>query len=56
MPLVRLNKVLGIEETPRKGGNMIVVIVQRGEATGVLVDGLIGQQEIVIKSWAIPRG
>lgn len=51
VPLVRLNKVLGIEETPRKGGNMIVVIVQKGEKlTGVLVDGLIGQQEIVIKS------
>jgi two-component system chemotaxis sensor kinase CheA len=50
VPLVRLNKVLGIEEAPSKGNNMIVVIVQKGEKlTGVLVDGLIGQQEIVIK-------
>jgi two-component system chemotaxis sensor kinase CheA len=51
VPLVRLNEILGIEEAPRKGNNMIVVIVQKGEKlTGFLVDGLIGQQEIVIKS------
>jgi len=50
IPLIRMNEVLDIES---KGAddNLIVVIVKKGEKTaGLVVDDLIGQQEIVIKS------
>ncbi len=50
IPLVRLDQVLDIE--PREETeNLTVVIVKRGEnMAGLVVDDLIGQQEIVIKS------
>ncbi|MBE5890565.1 MAG: chemotaxis protein CheA [Lachnospiraceae bacterium] len=50
IPLIRLDKVLDIEpkEDPE---NLTVVIVKRGDSqAGLVVDNLIGQQEIVIKS------
>ena len=50
IPLVRLDKVLDIEpqDDPE---NLTVVIVKRGDSqAGLVVDNLIGQQEIVIKS------
>lgn len=50
IPLIRLDKVLDIEprEEPE---NLIVVIVKRGDSlAGLVVDDLMGQQEIVIKS------
>ncbi len=50
IPLIRLDQVLDIEpqEDPE---NLTVVIVTRGESqAGLVVDNLIGQQEIVIKS------
>ena len=48
IPLVRLNRILNIDskETNKK----FIIIVKVGEKTvGLLVDSLIGQQEIVIK-------
>lgn len=50
IPLIRLNEVLDI---PEEGNpeNLIVVIVKKGDRlAGLVVDELIGQQEIVIKS------
>jgi len=50
IPLVRLDRVLDIEpkDDPE---NLTVVIVKRGDQqAGLVVDDLIGQQEIVIKS------
>ncbi len=50
IPLIRLDKVLDIEprEEPE---NLTVVIVKRGDSqAGLVVDDLMGQQEIVIKS------
>lgn len=50
IPLIRLDKVLDIEpkDDPE---NLTVVIVKRGDSqAGLVVDNLIGQQEIVIKS------
>ncbi|HCM91590.1 MAG TPA: chemotaxis protein CheA [Lachnospiraceae bacterium] len=51
IPLVRLHEVLGLEATADKKDRMIVVIVKKGDQyAGLVVDELIGQQEIVIKS------
>ncbi|MGL4849666.1 MAG: chemotaxis protein CheA [Clostridium sp.] len=48
IPLVRLNEKLNIES--KEGKKKFVIIVNAGERTfGLLVDSLIGQQEIVIK-------
>lgn len=51
IPLVRLNEVLDIESTRKENENMIVAIVKKGDKlAGLVVDKLMGQQEIVIKS------
>ena len=51
IPLVRLNKVLGIESTKKENENLIAVIVKKGDKqAGLIIDELMGQQEIVIKS------
>ena len=51
IPLVRLSTILDIESTKDPSENMVVVIVKKGDAlAGLVVDELIGQQEIVIKS------
>ena len=51
IPLIRLNEVLDIESTRKEGENMIVAIVKKGDKlAGLVVDKLMGQQEIVIKS------
>lgn len=51
IPLVRLSKELDIESQKSPEENMVVVIVKKGEKlAGLVVDELIGQQEIVIKS------
>ncbi len=51
IPLVRLNHVLDIESVKNPEDNMVVVIVKKGDSqAGLVVDELMGQQEIVIKS------
>lgn len=51
IPLVRLDKVLDIEPQQEDPESLTVVIVKRGEnQAGLVVDNLMGQQEIVIKS------
>lgn len=51
IPLIRLNEVLDIESKKAEDENMIVVIVKKGDRmAGLVVDELMGQQEIVIKS------
>ncbi len=51
IPLVRLNQVLGIESTKTENDNLIAVIVRKGDKqAGLVIDELMGQQEIVIKS------
>lgn len=51
IPLIRLNEVLDIESKREQDDNMIVVIVKKGDRmAGLVVDELMGQQEIVIKS------
>lgn len=51
IPLVRLAEVLDTEPKEEEPESLTVVIVQKGESlAGLVVDNLIGQQEIVIKS------
>ncbi|TZE83332.1 chemotaxis protein CheA [Calorimonas adulescens] len=49
--LIRLGELLGVPEYSLPQKELTVVITKRGEKySGILVDSLIGQQEIVIKS------
>ena len=51
IPLVRLSEILDIQSSKGPDENLIVVIVKKGDKlAGLVVDELIGQQEIVIKS------
>lgn len=51
IPLIRLNEVLGVDSKKPEEDNLIVVIVKKGDKlAGLVIDELIGQQEIVIKS------
>ena len=50
IPLVRLEEVLDVEPLEEKPESLTVVIVTKGDKkAGMVVDNLIGQQEIVIK-------
>ena len=51
IPLIRLNEVLDVESKRSPEDNLIVVIVKKGDKlAGLVIDELIGQQEIVIKT------
>ena len=51
IPLIRLDDMLDIPKEQRNDDNLVVVIVRKGDKqAGLVVDELIGQQEIVIKS------
>jgi two-component system chemotaxis sensor kinase CheA len=51
IPIVKLGEILEVPEDDKEKKNLTVVIVKKGEKlSGFLVDSLIGQQEIVIKS------
>ena len=51
IPLIRMDQVLDFEPKEEEPESLTVVIVQKGEnLAGLVVDNLIGQQEIVIKS------
>lgn len=51
IPLIRLHDILDIPQPEDKKESLVVVIVKKGDNhAGLIVDELIGQQEIVIKS------
>lgn len=51
IPIIRLSGVLEVESKKNPDDNMTVVIVKKGDRmAGLVVDELMGQQEIVIKS------
>lgn len=51
IPIIRLSGVLDVESKKNPEDNMTVVIVKKGDRlAGLVVDELMGQQEIVIKS------
>ena len=50
-PIIRLSDVVDATSSKSPEDNMVVVIVKKGDRlAGLVVDELIGQQEIVIKS------
>ena len=51
IPIIRLGKLLDVESSNEDSETMTVVIVRKGDKrAGIVVDSLIGQMEIVIKS------
>lgn len=51
IPIIRLDNVLDIEPKEEEPESLTVVIVKKGDSlAGIVVDNLMGQQEIVIKS------
>jgi two-component system chemotaxis sensor kinase CheA len=51
IPIIRLDKVLDTTSSKNPDDNLIVAVAKKGEKlAGLVVDELIGQQEIVIKS------
>lgn len=51
IPLIRLDQLLDVEVDDKQEESLTVVIVKKGDKqAGLVVDNLIGQQEIVIKS------
>ena len=51
IPLIRLDQILDVESNVEDQESLTVVIVKKGDKqAGLVVDNLIGQQEVVIKS------
>jgi len=51
VPLIRMADVVNVESTKTPEENMVVVIVKKGDRlAGLVIDDIMGQQEIVIKS------
>ena len=51
IPLVRLGELLEVPDTAEDAENITVVVIKKGDKqAGLVVDSLIGQMEIVIKS------
>lgn len=51
IPIIRLGKLLDVKNLDEDNENMTVVIIRKGDKqAGLVVDSLIGQMEIVIKS------
>lgn len=51
IPLIRLDQILDVEAAGEEPESLTVVIVKKGDKqAGLVVDNLIGQQEVVIKS------
>lgn len=51
LPIIRMNEILSVDSTDSENEELTVVVGKKGDRTaGFVVDDLIGQQEIVIKS------
>src|SRR6266566_4778939 len=56
VPLVHLRSLLGAGEGAAPPRRPIIVIEMGERRAGVVVDGMLGQQEIVVKSFDAPQG
>jgi two-component system chemotaxis sensor kinase CheA len=57
VPLVHLRQLLGVDGADQPAGKRPVIVLEMGDRrTGVVVDGMLGQQEVVVKSFDAPRG
>jgi two-component system, chemotaxis family, sensor kinase CheA len=54
VPLLSLRKMLGLPTAPTASSLSIVVTEARGRRMGLVVDGLVGQREVFVKSLASP--
>ena len=50
IPIIRLSEILDIESNPDRDSNVVVIIKKGDKQAGLVVDEMIGQLEIVIKS------
>ena len=51
IPLYRMSQIYGIAETKDDLGQAVVVVVEGGERqAGLVIDELVGRQQVVIKS------
>lgn len=51
LPILRMNEILQVNSIYEDKEELIIVVVKKGDKTaGLVVDNLIGQQEVVIKS------
>ena len=57
IPLVRLRDLLGVEDADAPPARAPIIVLEIGERrTGVVVDAVLGHQEIVVKPFQPPRG
>lgn len=56
VPLVHLRAVLGTADGEPPARRPVIVLEMGERRTGVVVDGMLGQQEIVVKEFEAPRG
>ncbi|HXF96169.1 MAG TPA: chemotaxis protein CheA, partial [Gemmatimonadales bacterium] len=57
VPLVHLRELLGVAGGDGPPASRPVIVLEMGERrAGVVVDGMLGQQEVVVKSFDAPRG
>ena len=51
LPLIRINRLLGLPDRENEGGNRTVVVVEEAVSrAGLVIDELLGQRQVVIKS------
>ncbi|MGA1845282.1 MAG: chemotaxis protein CheA [bacterium] len=50
LPLIRVSDLFGLPRTVTKKGNYVVIVQSGTREMGIVVDALLGQQEIVIKA------
>ncbi len=56
VPLVHLRELLGVAGEIPPARRPIIVVEMGGRRAGVVVDGMLGQQEIVVKGFDAPQG
>jgi two-component system chemotaxis sensor kinase CheA len=57
LPLVHLDRLLGVTRSNGMPSRRPVIVLEVGDRrTGVVVDGVVGQQEIVVKGFTAPQG
>jgi two-component system chemotaxis sensor kinase CheA len=56
VPLVHLRQLLGVDGAPPPPRRPVIVLEMGERRTGLVVDGMLGQREIVVKSFDAPQG
>jgi two-component system chemotaxis sensor kinase CheA len=56
VPLVHLRQLLGVHGEPPPSRRPVIVLEMGDRRTGVVVDGMVGQHEIVVKGFDAPQG